>query len=133
MPAATLWLPPEAENDPYLKELFETTYKSLEEIQLKMARHLGLDDEGKQFKEKKILTSLMRRAAPLGLATTIGFTMNFRALRHVVTMRTEGSAEAEIRLVMDQVMEIAMKRWPNVLQDFTRSADGTWTPKNVKV
>lgn len=128
-----LWLPPEAEADPVLKEMFEATFKSLEEFQLRMAKHLGLDDEGKQFKDKKVLTSLMRRAAPIGLATSIGITMNFRAFRHVVTMRTEGSAEAEIRLVMDQVMEIAKTRWPNILSDFSRNEKGEWVPKNVKV
>ncbi len=128
-----LWLPSEVEADPILKEMFESTFKSLEEIQLRMAKHLGLDDEGKNFKDKKILTSLMRRAAPIGLATTIGITTNYRAFRHIITMRTEGSAEVEIRLVMDQVMEIAKTRWPNVLQDFSRTPDGTWVPRNVKV
>ena len=128
-----LWLPPEAEADPVLKEMFETTFKSLEEIQLKMAKHLKLDEPGRDFKEKKVLTSLMRRAAPIGLATSIGFTMNFRAFRHVVTMRSEGSAEVEIRLVMDQVMKLALARWPNVLGDFSKNENGEWVPKNVKV
>ena len=128
-----LWLPPEADADPVLREMFETTFTILEQLQHKMAKHLGIDEPGKDFKEKKVLTSLMRRGAPLGLATTIGFTMNFRAFRHVVTMRSEGSAEVEIRLVMDQVMQIAKTRWPNVLGDFSKNEKGEWVPKNVKV
>lgn len=127
-----LWLPPEVDADPVLKELFETTFEHLEDVQRKMVEHLKLD-EGMQFKEKKVLTSLMRRAAPIGLATTIGFSMNFRTLRHIVAMRSAGSAEVEIRMVMDQMMAIAAHRWPNVLGDFSRNAKGEWVPKNEKV
>lgn len=128
-----LWLPPEADSDPVMKKLFEATYTSLEGLQVSMAQHLGLDDEGKQFKEKKVLTSLMRRLAPEGLATTIGATFNFRALRHVIVQRTAPGAEAEIRLVFDEVAKIAKERWPNLFQDFERGADGTWTAANEKV
>lgn len=128
-----LWLPPEAESHEYMKDLFEKTFKSLEELQLKMAEYLGLDDEGKQFKDKKVLTSLMRRLAPDGLATTIGATFNFRALRHVIEMRTAESAEAEIRLVFDMVATEAKTRWPNVFADFSRNDKGEWVPGSSKV
>jgi thymidylate synthase (FAD) len=128
-----LWLPPEAEAQPWLVELFEKTFKNLEEIQLLMADKLGLDDEGKKFAEKKVLTSMMRRLAPIGLATTIGASFNFRSLRHVLTMRTPQGAEAEIRIVIDQVGEICKARWPNIFADFTRGSDGTWIPKYKKI
>lgn len=128
-----LWLPPEADNDPNLKALFELELERAEEIQKKLAKHLGLDDEGKQFKEKKVLTSLMRRLAPDGLATTIGATFNFRALRHIIEMRTAPAAEVEIRLAFDQVAKISKERWPNIFQDFERKSDGAWVPGNSKV
>ena len=123
-----LWLPPEANSDPELIALFEEKFKTLEELQVRMAEHLGLDDEGKKFKEKKVLTSMMRRLAPLGLATTIGASFNFRALRHVIEMRTAESAESEIRLVFGVVAEIAKARWPNVFADFERDKSGAWLP-----
>ena len=128
-----LWLPPEAENNSTLRDLFEKTFKDLEEIQKYLSKNLGLDDEGVQFKEKKIQTSLMRRLAPLGLATTIGASFNFRTLRHVLQMRTDAGAEVEIRLVMDQVASIAKQRWPNIMGDFERQADGAWKPRYEKV
>lgn len=59
-----LWLPPEAEADEKLRRMFEETFSSLENIQIRMAEYLGLDNEGKQFKDKKVLTSMMRRCAP---------------------------------------------------------------------
>ena len=128
-----LWLPPEAESQPWLVEMFEKTYKTLEELQVTMAERLGLDDEGVQFSEKKVLTSMMRRLAPEGMSTTIGASFNFRALRHVLTMRTPKGAESEMRVVMDQLGPMCKERWPNLFADFTRDQDGTWTPKYEKV
>lgn len=130
-----LWLPPEVDEGKHhwLVALFEKQFETAEEIQLEMAKHLGLDDEGRQFKDKKILTSLMRRLAPDGLATTIGATFNFRALRHIIEMRTAEAAEVEIRLVFDRVAEIAKKRWPNIFADFKRMESGAWIPENSKV
>jgi thymidylate synthase (FAD) len=128
-----LWLPPEAESQPWLVELFERTFKNLEELQKEMAKRLGLDDDGVQFKEKKVLTSLMRRAAPDGLATTIGASFNFRALRHIIEMRTAESAETEIRVVFDDVAKICKSYWPNVFSDFTKNDKGEWVTENGKI
>ena len=93
---------------------------------------LGLD-EMKSFAKKKKLTSAMRRVAPIGLSTTIGVSMNFRALRHIAEMRTSIHAEAEVREVLDQVMDIAKVRWPNLLSDFTKNEEGEWVPGSSKV
>lgn len=126
------WIPPEAAEDVVLKELFERTFSDMAELQTQMAQHLRLDEE-KDFHRKKILTSAMRRLAPDGLATTIGVSFNFRALRHVVEMRTAESSETEIRLVFGKVAEIAKSEWPNLFQDFTRNEKGEWKPDYSKV
>lgn len=128
-----LWLPPEAKNDPELVEMFEGIFVAMEELQRMLAKKLGLDDEGRQFKEKKVLTSMMRRVAPEGLATSIGASFNFRALRHIIEMRTAEGAEAEIRLVFDKVAEICKSRWKNLFSDFTRNEKGEWKPEHSKV
>lgn len=128
-----LWLPPEANAHPWLVELFEKNFRSMEELQRTLAEKLGLDDEGRPFKEKKVLTSMMRRLAPDGLATSIGASFNFRSLRHVIEMRTAATAETEIRVVFDKVAAVAKNRWPNMFQDFTRNVEGEWVPKNKKV
>jgi thymidylate synthase (FAD) len=127
-----LWLPPEIENDPVLVEMFEDTFVNLEELQLKMAEHLKLD-EMKSFHKKKMYTSAMRRIAPIGLATTIGVSLNFRSLRHIGEIRTSGGAEVEVREVVDQIMTIATKRWPNAFGDFERNEKGEWTTPNSKI
>jgi thymidylate synthase (FAD) len=126
-----LWLPPEIEADPEAVKIFEETFTSLGQLQIRLAEHFKLDEL--KFTEKKGYTSAMRRVAPIGLATTIGASFNFRALRHVATMRSPKGAEAEIRLVVDQLMAYCMLRWPTIFQDFTKNAAGEWIPKYEKI
>jgi thymidylate synthase (FAD) len=126
-----LWLPPEI-NDPEVVKLFETTFKDLEALQLKLAQVYDLDNT-KNFHFKKVITSAMRRVAPIGLATSIGASFNFRSLRHIIEMRTAEGAEAEIRLVFDEVARIAKIHWPNIFADFTKDDKGAWVPKYSKV
>jgi thymidylate synthase (FAD) len=127
-----LWIPPETAS-PRLVELFSATFRSLEEIQLELAKHFELDKPGANFEQKKKITSAMRRLAPIGLSTTIGVSFNMRALRHVIEMRTAESAETEIRLVFGQVAEIAKDRWPALFQDFTMNEKYEWVSGNKKI
>ncbi|MCP4644302.1 MAG: FAD-dependent thymidylate synthase, partial [bacterium] len=94
-------------------EIFARTFEQLEEVQAALAQAYEIDDE-KAFDRKKKLTSAFRRMAPIGLATTIGWTCNFRTLRHVIEVRTAPDAEEEIRLVFGQVYEIVRDRFPNL-------------------
>jgi thymidylate synthase (FAD) len=71
-----------------------------------------------KFSEKKKLTSAMRRMAPMGLATNIGWSANIRAVRHVLEMRTHPSAEIEIRKVFSEVGKLCKLRYPNLFQDY---------------
>lgn len=131
-----LWLPPQVEQDPHLKQLFEETFESAGKLQIAMAKYLDLDN-AKDFHRKKTMTSAMRRVAPDGLATTIGMSMNFRSLRHLAELRTSNGAEVEIRLVFDQIMEVASKRWPNAFGDFEKTMGDDnipeWKPKYSKI
>jgi thymidylate synthase (FAD) len=97
--------------------VYSEALEKLEEVQLKLAEVYNIDDE-KKFAIKKKLTSAFRRVAPIGVATTIGWSCNFRTLRHVIEMRTEPSAEEEIRLVFGQVYELVKKRYPNLMGDY---------------
>jgi len=126
-----LWLPPEVDQDDYLRSLFEKTFEDMEKLQIAMAEYLKLDS--RSFEEKKKWTSTMRRLAPHGLATSIGFSANMRALRHIGEMRTAGSAEVEIRIIVDQIMKIAKERWPNVFADINQNEKGEWITENSKI
>ncbi|MDQ5958167.1 MAG: FAD-dependent thymidylate synthase [Patescibacteria group bacterium] len=104
--------------------LFCKTMEQLEDVQRELADIYGIRDM-KDFAVKKKLTSAFRRVAPIGLATNIGWSCNFRAIRHVIEMRTEPVAEEEIRLVFGQVFEIIRGRYPNIFGDYeTEDVDG---------
>ena len=77
----------------------------------------SLDWEAMNNYEKKEASSLLRRLLPQGIATTIGWSANFRALRHVINLRTSPAAEAEIREVFNEVKRIVVEKYPNVFGD----------------
>lgn len=129
-----LWIPPEVTQYPDALKLFQKVFMDLEAVQVQLAEIFDLD--AKPMDEKKKLTSAMRRLAPIGLATSIGFTMNARTLRHLLIMRTSRFAEVEIRNVFNQVGEIARVHWPHIVADFkVEEVDGLgeWTTENIKV
>lgn len=100
----------------------------MESWQIQLAEILEIEKipAGKEgFELKKKLTSAMRRIAPDGLATTIGWSVNPRELRNVIEMRTAPGAEEEIRLVFGKIAEIVTKRYPNLFGDYTiETVDG---------
>jgi thymidylate synthase (FAD) len=116
-----------------LRERVLSVVEQLEQLQREGAEALGIDAEGVPFHVKKEVTSALRRLAPLGLSTDIIWTANVRTLRHVIEMRTDPSAEEELRLVFDQLAQIMRAEAPLLLADFTRSDDGSWVPEHRKV
>jgi thymidylate synthase (FAD) len=97
--------------------IFVKTLEQLEEIQKHLAEVYEVANSG-TFDRKKKLTSAFRRVAPMGVATTIGWTCNLRALRHVIERRTDPAAEEEIRLVFSLVFDVVRNRYPNVFADY---------------
>lgn len=71
----------------------------------------------KNFHDKKVLTSAIRRMKPLGCAETLGFSINLRSARHTIEIRTSEAAEEEIRIVFGQVAEILKSKIPAMFYD----------------
>jgi thymidylate synthase (FAD) len=118
------------ENEKGLK-LFLGTLDYLEKVQQQLAEIYAIDGI-KSFHKKKTLTSAFRRVAPLGLATAIVWTMNMRAARHIIQLRTSRHAEEEIRIVFDKVAIILKEKYPLMFQDFSSNeveGIGEWTSK----
>jgi thymidylate synthase (FAD) len=129
----SFWLPEAAKNNPAAKAKFEEVVDFLENTQKELAEIFGIRDMG-DFAQKKHLTSMFRRLAPIGLGTTIVVTGNLRAWRHIIGMRTSPAAEEEIRVVTGQIAEIAKREYPNVFQDMEYDTDsGTWIFTHPKV
>lgn len=102
--------------DPILepvKSEVETLQHIIEERYRLMVQKIGLDDM-KDFTLKKRATSALRRLLPNGQANEIGFSVNLRALRHIVQLRTSKAAEWEIREVFGQVYRLVKERFPLV-------------------
>ncbi|MDZ4857379.1 MAG: FAD-dependent thymidylate synthase [Candidatus Hydrogenedentes bacterium] len=105
-------------------EIFGKTIQHLEEVQASLAKLYAIDDE-KKFDVKKKLTSAFRRIAPDGVATSIGWSCNFRALRHVIEMRTAPDAEEELRVVFGKVYDVIKDRYTSLFGDYeVEMADG---------
>lgn len=127
-----LWQPPDL--DPVSK-LFSETVEDIREHYRKL--EAGFDWDKMTFEQKKRVTSALRRILPDGIATNIIWTANHRTIRWVIEMRTDPSAEVEIRKVFDQVAEICIRDYPLLYADFTATqlSDGTfhYLPKFSKV
>lgn len=110
------WIPSCFKQTPIEEKMIQV-FEDLEGIQVELSQMTDIDNE-KSFKKKKTLTSAFRRMAPIGVATTIGWSCNFRALRFVLEQRTHPSAEEEIRLVFNKVWDIVKRRYPNMFQGY---------------
>ena len=89
-----------------MQDFIESSYR-------KMVQKSGLKDMT-DFNTKKKITSALRRLLPNGQANEIGLTVNLRALRHMVQLRTSRHAEWEIRHVFDQVYRLVKLKFPLV-------------------
>lgn len=92
-----------------IKEVVEFLEKKAVEIREK------LNVDGQDFATKKKLTSAIRRIAPNGQSNEIGFSLNIRALRHTLQMRTSKHAEWEIRKIFNDIGSLVEARWPLML------------------
>jgi len=124
-----MWLPDELSDEQ--KESMLAAAKRSEDAYLRLVEAIPWDTMS--MDEKKRMTSALRRILPDGLATNIIWTANHRTLRWVIEMRTDPSAEVEIRMLFDEVARICTRDWPNLYQDFERTrlpdGTGTWKPK----
>ncbi len=127
------WFPEWVRNDYELMVRAHQLLEEMEVFQAWMADHFGLDDDSVPFAEKKHKTSFMRRFAPIGLATGMVWTVNVRAIRHVIAMRTNLAAEEEARLVLDKVAELALRAVPALMQDYSPDENREWIPEFLKV
>lgn len=118
------WFPEWALNQPALMERCLAAIAADDADQKWFAEYFKLDekqsdeDQRAWFERKKCYTSFMRRFSPQGLATSIGWSANFRTLRAVIEVRTSHHAEEEIRLVFGQVAHICRERWPHIFSDY---------------
>lgn len=86
-----------------------------------------------KFHGKKQVTSMLRRLIPMGVATGGVWTMNLRAVRHIIALRASEAAEEEIAYVFGKIAKFIVEQEPMLCGDFTQDEKGFWTPKYKKV
>lgn len=84
------------------------------------------------FHAKKVLTSAFRRGIGMGVATGGVWSLNLRALRHVIALRTDAGAEEEIVHVFKKVGKIMIAQVPELFGDF-KEVNGSFVPEYWKV
>lgn len=131
-----MWFPSIIEKYGHISQKCRKIVMMLEDFQKELAELYQIDDPSMKFEEKKAITSAMRRFAPIGLATTIGWSANVRTIRHVIEQRTSPHAEEEIRLVFGKVGQLMQARYPNLFSDYDVeiiNGHPCFTTRNTKV
>jgi thymidylate synthase (FAD) len=101
--------------------------------QYRQLEHIWRDELEGDFAEKKRLTSMFRRIVPMGVSVGEVLTLNARALRHVMTMRCDPSAEEEIAYAFGMIAREMFESEPRLFGDFAEDEHGFWRPKYRKV
>ena len=120
----SFWVPPTLQNADVAKSL------SVIEGELKRIEQELDIDSMKDFKDKKIATSALRRLAPNGQANNILMSCNHRAMRHIIELRTSEHAEEEMRLCIGGVARMLKRLFPSIYQDMYEE-DGSWKFKTL--
>lgn len=110
--------------DDVTKQWFIDHAKYTEDLIAKLEGYYKVDEL--PFEDKKKLTSMFRRIAPDGILTKIGWSANFRTLRHIIPLRTSVHAEEEIRAVFHIIALECKSRFPNVFADLYVNASNEW-------
>lgn len=113
----------------------ETTLEMLRSGDMTMWElHHWVPNSSLPFDVKKKITSAIRRIAPNGQANELGYTVNLRALRHIIQMRTATAAEWEIRQIYSQIFDILRKKYPLIFYGAKeRMVDGAVEVTGMKI
>ena len=114
------------------RKVFEDAFSQMEKWNLDLC-NIWKIEEMTDFTKKKQLTSMFRRIIGMGVSTGGVWTINARALRHILAMRGSEHAEEEIYHVFDHIGEVMIKDEPLLFGDFTKDEAGSWVPKYPKV
>jgi thymidylate synthase (FAD) len=115
------------------RELLAAQFESQERTMAKFAAVWKEElAPGSSFHNKKVLTSAFRRGIGMGVATGGVWTLNARALRHVIALRTDAGAEEEIVHVCRKIGRTMIAEVPELFGDF-QDVNGVFVPKYVKV
>lgn len=115
------------------RALFDRAFRQMELNNSEWNAIWDIDAGNKNFDFKKRVTSAGRRLIGMGVATGGVWSLNLRALRHVLAMRTEPAAEEEIFYVCCKIGRHITETEPAIFGDFKRMSWGGYQSENWKV
>lgn len=110
-----MYIPSEIMGSPGAMSIWKRAIQQMEDNIRDLA--IELDVASKPFSIKKRITSAIRRLIGNGQANNIVVTANHRAWRHMIEMRTDPSAEEEIRVVFALISQQLRQRFPAIYGD----------------
>ena len=113
------------------EDLFLKAFETMEQWNLDLC-NIWKIEEMTDFTKKKQLTSMFRRIIGMGVSTGGVWTINARALRHILALRGSVHAEEEIFHVFSRIADIMIADEPLLFGDFVRNEEG-WVAKYPKV
>lgn len=114
------------------RAVLQTQFAIQEAAMGQFARVWAEELASNNFHVKKVLTSAFRRVIGMGIATGGVWTLNLRALRHVIAMRTSEGAEEEIVHVVKKIGKHMIAAVPDLFRDF-KEVNGALVPEYWKV
>ena len=123
------WVPPcfrDAPGDEYAtlvkkelsRDIMQQQFMGQEAAMAEFANIWKQELAGTNFHTKKVLTSAFRRVIGMGVATGGVWSLNVRALRHIIALRTDEGAEEEIVDVYRQIGKDMIAHVPELFGDF---------------
>lgn len=112
-----MFIPSCIKDNPKARYTFEMQVAAAETAYKNLTEKLITDDM--PFNKKKEITSAIRRIAPSGHSTNIVVTANHRAWRHLFELRTAPGVEEEIGVVMSDLGQQFVLKYPAFYQDMT--------------
>ena len=110
-----MYVPYDIARDPEATRIWKRAILQMEKNVAELSRVTRVNE--KPFGLKKKLTSAFRRLIGNGQANHIVVTANHRAWRHMIEMRTDPSAEEEIRVVFADISRQLRERFPTIYAD----------------
>jgi len=103
-----------------LAEIVKVVETNVRKAEIKLGlRDLDGEVTVRDFGYKKKVTSALRRFSLNGASNEIAVSLNIRALRHTLMVRTAESAEWEIREVFGQIYQLVKNRYEYLFSDAT--------------
>jgi thymidylate synthase (FAD) len=113
------------------KAMFISIVENVEDFVKSRSEKYDLD-KSKDFEFKKKMTSALRRAAPMGMTTHVGWSGNIRTIRHCLEARTAPGVEEEMRKTFGRLGEWMLILAPMMFSDY-KVVDGHWTTDYRKI